>query len=104
MEHPSSRASLVRSSWHWQEGIQNKALSIGKMIKTNFLVCVRNEGYEASLELRKLYARLPDKQAETHDMVRVTDESGEDYLYPSSLFIPVALSQKVKKALAAVAS
>lgn len=74
------------------------------MIKTNFLVCVNNQGYKASLELRKLYPRVSDRQAEAHGMVRVTDESGEDYLYPASLFIPVALSQKAKKALAAVAS
>jgi hypothetical protein len=71
------------------------------MIRTKFLLCIKNEGYRASLEPRKLYARIPDKQAESHDLVRVTDESGEDYLYPSSLFVPVSLSSKVLKAMAA---
>jgi len=70
------------------------------MIRTNFVVCVKNEGYKASLELRKLYPRLQDRHAESHGMIRVVDESGEDYLYPSALFIPVALNAKAKKAIA----
>jgi hypothetical protein len=70
------------------------------MIRTKYLLCIKNDGYRASLEPRKLYARIPDKQAENHDLVRVTDESGEDYLYPSSLFVPVSLSSKVIKAMA----
>jgi len=71
------------------------------MIKTNYLVCVKNVGYAASLELRKLYKRVPDRRAEDHDLVRIIDESGEDYLYPASNFIPVRLTEKVKKAVAA---
>ena len=54
--------------------------------KRHFVICVRNEGYRASLELRKLYAVLPDEFADEHDMIRVVDESGEDYLYPVSHF------------------
>jgi hypothetical protein len=60
--------------------------------KRKFLLCVHNEGYEASLEIRKLYEKLPDKEAERHDQVRIIDESGEDYLYPSTFFAPVRLS------------
>jgi len=60
--------------------------------KRKFLLCVHNEGYEASLEIRKLYEKLPDKEAERHDQVRIIDESGEDYLYPSVFFAPVRLS------------
>jgi hypothetical protein len=60
-------------------------------MKHNFLFCVDNEGYEASLEKRKLYERLPDREAERHSQVRIIDESGEDYLYPSSFFVPVRL-------------
>jgi hypothetical protein len=55
------------------------------------LLCVENEGYEASLELRKLYEKLTDKEAEGHNQVRIIDESGEDYLYPSEFFAPVRL-------------
>jgi hypothetical protein len=53
----------------------------------NFAVCVRNRGYRASLELRKLYPVLPDSFADEHQMIRVVDESGEDYLYPETFFV-----------------
>lgn len=70
--------------------------------KTNlqFVVCLRNDGYEASLEPRKLYQTLPDKEAESHKMLRVVDESGEDYLFPASLFSPISLPQTLVKELA----
>ena len=65
-------------------------------MKRKFMLCVDNEGYEASLEIRKLYEKIPDKEAERHDQVRIIDESGEDYLYPSSFFAPVRLSIQTK--------
>ena len=65
-------------------------------MKHRFLLCVENEGYEASLEIRKLYEQLPDKEAERHNQVRIIDESGEDYLYPSSFFAPVRLPIQTK--------
>ncbi len=65
-------------------------------MKRKFMLCVDNEGYEASLEIRKLYEKIPDKEAERHDQVRIIDESGEDYLYPSSFFAPVRLSTQTK--------
>lgn len=65
-------------------------------MKHKFLLCVENEGYEASLEIRKLYEQLPDKEAERHNQVRIIDESGEDYLYPSSFFAPVRLLIQTK--------
>jgi hypothetical protein len=49
-------------------------------MKHRFLLCVDNEGYEASLEVRKLYEMIPDREAERHSQVRIIDESGEDYL------------------------
>lgn len=45
-----------------------------------FVVCISNEGYQASLEPRKIYQVVPDKEAESRKMLRVIDESGEDYL------------------------
>jgi hypothetical protein len=66
-------------------------------MKNKFLLCVDNEGYEASLELRKLYENIPDKEAESHGQVRIIDESGEDYLYPSIYFAPVRLLIETKK-------
>jgi hypothetical protein len=69
-------------------------------MKQQFLLCVCNEGYEASLESRKLYERLPDRDAELHNQVRIIDESGEDYLYPSDYFAPVILPVKTRKRIA----
>ena len=68
-------------------------------MKNKFLLCIENEGYEASLELRKLYERLPDKEAERHKQLRIIDESGEDYLYPSDYFAPIRLSVQTRTKL-----
>ena len=61
-----------------------------------FLVCIDNEGYEASLETRKLYEKIPDREVERYNQVRIIDESGEDYLYPSKFFAPVRLPMQTK--------
>jgi hypothetical protein len=72
--------------------------------RTNeFVVCVRNEGYEASLELRKIYQAIPDTDAEHHHLLRVVDESGEDYLYPQDFFLPIELPKALEKAVLAAA-
>ena len=67
---------------------------------TRFVVCVCNEGYPESLELRKLYRVLPDAKASKVNFLRVIDESGEDYLYPKAFFAPVRLTPPVRQALA----
>jgi len=54
-----------------------------------FFLCIRNEGYAASLQVRAVYAVLRDPEAETHRMLRIVDESGEDYLFPANLFVPI---------------
>ena len=64
-----------------------------------FAVCVRNDGYEASLERNKLYVVLPDSDAEREGDVRVVDESGEDYLYPISFFAPIKVPAAVQESL-----
>ena len=69
-------------------------------VDTEFVVCVRCDGYEASLETRKIYRLVPDASAAEHDLVRVIDESGEDYLYPSSFFAPIEVPEKAARALA----
>ena len=69
----------------------------------SFVVCVDDTEYPASLERRKIYQVLPDEQAEQYSLVRVIDESSEDYLYPSSYFLPVDLPQPVQQALALAA-
>ena len=62
-------------------------------------MCVDNKGYAASLETRKIYIALPDAIALKHGQVRVIDESGEDYLYPKSLFLPITVPQSLRKAI-----
>lgn len=68
-----------------------------------FAICVNNEGYLASLELRKIYQVLPDVKAAKHQLIRVIDESGEDYLYPASFFVPIKLPITAKKSFALAA-
>lgn len=63
------------------------------------VVCVKNEGYAVSLEKRKIYVMLADQGAAKHGQVRVIDESGEDYLYPQSFFVPISLPQSARKAV-----
>jgi hypothetical protein len=74
------------------------ALTVWKMV-----VCIRNTGYEASLERRKIYSVLPDPDAKKHKMLRVVDESGEDYLYPENYFLSVALPPAIRQAVLAAA-
>jgi len=71
------------------------------MIMKGFVLCIRTHGYEASLELRKVYPVIPDSDAARHQQIRVVDESGADYLYPQQFFAPIKLSPKVKKVLLA---
>lgn len=67
--------------------------------EAQFVICVGNKGYAASLELRKIYQVLPDEAGMKHRQIRVIDESGEDYLYPEEYFVPVHLPQAVERAL-----
>ena len=62
-------------------------------------MCVENSGFGASLEFRKLYAVVDDRDAEANDLIRVVDESDEDYLYPARLFQRLALPGEVERAL-----
>jgi len=60
---------------------------------------VKNEGYPASLELRKIYQVVPDDRAAEHALIRVIDESCEDYLYPVDYFVSIELPHAVEEAL-----
>ncbi len=64
-----------------------------------FVVCLSNTGYEASLDVRRLYVHLPDDDAKRVGLVRVIDESGEDYLYPRDMFEEVSVSDAGAEAL-----
>ena len=64
-----------------------------------FAVCLRNAGFEASLEIRKLYPVVNDPDAEQNALIRVVDESGEDYVYPADLFQKLTLPAEIQRAL-----
>ena len=71
------------------------------MAERRFVICIDNTDYPASLEVRKVYELVSDATLADLDQIRVIDESGEDYLYPSSRFIEITLS---KPAIAALSS
>jgi hypothetical protein len=68
-----------------------------------FVVCVRDDGYSASLEKRKIYVTLRDPAAKKHGELRVVNESGDDYPYPKAFFRSIALPESLKKAVLAAA-
>ena len=60
-------------------------------MNTKFAVCIKNKGFEASLEVGKLYEVVPDEEAEKDKMLRVIDEDGEDYLFEADNFYPLVI-------------
>jgi hypothetical protein len=67
----------------------------------NWMICINNKGFEASLESRKLYPVIADEKASNHGMIRVIDESGEDYLYDESMFNGISVSSNLDQMLMA---
>lgn len=65
----------------------------------SFALCLNSEGYKSSLKLGKLYRTIPDEQAEDHGLIRVIDESGEDYAFAADRFHPMELPPTIKKTL-----
>lgn len=70
-----------------------------KILSFKFVACIKNEKYPASLELYKIYRVLPDADAIERGDIRVIDESGEDYLYPSDYFIPIEVPYDLEQAI-----
>ena len=56
------------------------------------VTCRNTEGYPASLVIDATYDTLPDDDAAKHNLIRVIDETGEDYLYPASYFVSANLT------------
>lgn len=71
--------------------------------RRQFYLCVQNGGYAASLQVRTVYAALSDAEAESHGMLRIVDESGEDYLFPASFFVPIDVPEAAVKVFAGAA-
>jgi hypothetical protein len=70
-----------------------------KQTRAGLVICIRNDGYEVSLERRKIYEALVDTDARKHHQIRVIDESGEDYLFPEDFFVPVQLPRQAERAV-----
>jgi hypothetical protein len=66
---------------------------------SEFVVCINNLDYPASLELHKIYRVIADKDVEDEGDIRIIDESGEDYIYSSSYFVPIRVPQTVEESL-----
>ncbi len=79
---------------------KSKADGGGRLRAPRYVLCIRNDGYPASLERHKVYRILRDADGVRHRLLRVIDESGEDYLYPRDYFIPIALPKAAQKILA----
>jgi hypothetical protein len=66
---------------------------------TRFVICVNDGGYVDDLRVRTVYHLLPDDSAAKSDYIRIIDETGEDYLYPANLFVPIDLPREAEKLL-----
>lgn len=95
---------------HWYEGhgvgktgIQSEATVFGLEMKkkqpVQFVVCLDNRGYPASLEVGKLYRLIPDNEAEAEGLMRVVDESGEDYAFEAARFHVMNVPPAVERVL-----
>jgi len=100
---------LAEVHWYEATGIavensKSNVILIDMATRARQLVlCLRNRGYEASLERRKLYQVIPDPNAQKHGQLRVIDESGEDYLYPASFFALIKLPPTLRRRVLAAA-
>jgi hypothetical protein len=74
------------------------------MNQLKFVLCIDDSDYKASLILGKVYPVIPDPKAAKDDLVRIVDESGEDYLYDKSHFVFVDFPSAVRKKILALAS
>jgi hypothetical protein len=71
--------------------------------KGRYYLCVKNEGYAASLQVRTVYLGISDSEAESHGMLRIVDESEEDYLFPASFFVPIEVPEAAVRVFAGAA-
>lgn len=65
--------------------------------ENSYVLCIDNGGYPESLEVRKVYVALKDDGAAQRQHIRVIDETGEDYLYPAKLFVPIQVPPEAAK-------
>ncbi len=71
--------------------------------RRTFVICIERGDYRSTLAVGKVDAALADAIGEEHGLIRVIDETEEDYLYPADWFIPIRLPAAARKALSAKA-
>ena len=102
--------TICEAEIHWYEahGIGRKDFKIKEGdTMSEFVICINNDSNPASLIVGKVYRRLPDPEAESHNMLRIVDEDLSEldgYLYPASMFVPVELPEEAKRVLRAMGS
>lgn len=69
------------------------------MSNVKLVICIENANYPTSLELRRVYETVSDRDAEKHGLIRIIDESGEDYLYPERCFVHADLPEDIRAAI-----
>ena len=105
----AGRIRLAELHWYEAHGIGKKEMKRKKYLEqamkkpeqssSEFVVCINNAEYPASLELHKIYRMVPDADAAADGDIRIIDESGEDYLYPACNFSPIKVPQAVEESL-----
>ncbi len=88
------RRRYGKGRWRKMKGIGDR-----RRLDRKFVVCHKNNGYEASLERNKIYVVVPDQDAEAEGDIRVVDESGEDYLYPAHWFVALEVPKAIQAAI-----
>jgi hypothetical protein len=71
--------------------------------QTKFVICTNNQDYPTSLERWKIYRVVADEKAEKRNLIRIIDESGEDYLYSKQDFTAIVLPKSVESQMLALA-
>ncbi len=66
--------------------------------EVRFAICINDGGYVDDLNVRTVYRVLADESAARSNYIRVIDETGEDYLYPANLFVPIEVPSEVEEA------
>ena len=77
----------------------SKAEPVLRRPRSSYALCVRNRRYRASLEVRKIYRQIADAWAQNHGLIRIVDESGEDYLYPRDYFVSIPIPKIARAVL-----
>jgi hypothetical protein len=101
--------ALAELHWYEAHGIGRKEMKRKRYLEwimkeimeltPDFVVCLYNEDYPASLERHKICRVVPDEDAASDGDLRIIDESGGGYLYPASYFAPIEVPQVVEESL-----